>query len=296
MNKNPGIIILGNAGSGKSFLCNVLLDRIRFDSEFKPTAVTTETEQEIIGIYGKTFSIFNVPGLIEDDQERIDLNKKEIEKAFQRCPNSIVIFVWAPNTGGRVSPNDGIAFSALHQAYEYQPTSVIYVINNVPSNRPSTYDAAFLVQIEQALSRNGLHITPDDSVFVEWTDFHNLEKRRAVQQKLFRSIVRHKPETYVKKNEIIVETARVKALIQEFKRQPAEAQKDQEKYRNEIEEMKRKLAAAEASRTPDTFLGALSAGTRTGAHAAGVVVGAVGATLLAPGYALAEKIEEWWDS
>ncbi|CAF3394562.1 unnamed protein product [Rotaria socialis] len=295
-NDGVGIIILGNSGSGKSFLCNILLDEMRFRSEYDPNAVTVKTERAEIKMGEMTFSIFNIPGLIESDQQRIDQNKKEIEKAFQMCPYSIVIYVWTPNSGGRVVADDGIGFSALHKAYQFPSTSIIYVINNVLSNRKRSFDVDFLVQIKEALTVNQLTLTPDDSVFVEKINFDDKQERQTMRKKIINCIAIHSPAIQEKKADIILETAQLRELREKFKRHQAEAEKDQKKYKSELEEMRLKLERVEAIRTPDTFMGALYSGAQSGAYAAGVALGAVTAPLLAPGYHLAKALDEWWHS
>ncbi|CAF3431629.1 unnamed protein product [Rotaria socialis] len=279
-NDGVGIIILGNSGSGKSFLCNILLDEMRFRSEYDPNAVTVKTERAEIKMGEMTFSIFNIPGLIESDQQRIDQNKKEIEKAFQMCPYSIVIYVWTPNSGGRVVADDGIGFSALHKAYQFPSTSIIYVINN----------------IKEALTVNQLTLTPDDSVFVEKINFDDKQERQTMRKKIINCIAIHSPAIQEKKADIILETAQLRELREKFKRHQAEAEKDQKKYKSEREEMRVNLERVEAIRTPDTFMGALYSGAQSGAYAAGVALGAGTAPLLAPGYHLAKALDEWWHS
>ena len=64
-----GIIILGNTGVGKSFIGNILLGKDEFAYELSAAAVTTKTESKDIQFEGETYSIFNIPGLIEDKQE-----------------------------------------------------------------------------------------------------------------------------------------------------------------------------------------------------------------------------------
>ena len=39
-----GVIILGNTGVGKSFLCNIMIGVDKFKHEYSPTSVTSKTE------------------------------------------------------------------------------------------------------------------------------------------------------------------------------------------------------------------------------------------------------------
>ncbi len=71
-----GLINLANSGVGKSFLGNILLGRDKFTHNFSSSSVTHTTEFEEIEFGDFSFAVFNIPGLIEAEQERIDLNKK----------------------------------------------------------------------------------------------------------------------------------------------------------------------------------------------------------------------------
>ncbi|CAF1690599.1 unnamed protein product, partial [Adineta ricciae] len=64
-------ILLGNTGVGKSFLANILLCDDVFEHECSPSSVTHATEFRTFTFKGKTFIIFNIPGLIEDNQEAV---------------------------------------------------------------------------------------------------------------------------------------------------------------------------------------------------------------------------------
>eukprot|EP01113_Clastostelium_recurvatum_P048614 TRINITY_DN8896_c0_g3_i1.p2 TRINITY_DN8896_c0_g3~~TRINITY_DN8896_c0_g3_i1.p2 ORF type:complete len:113 (-),score=14.24 TRINITY_DN8896_c0_g3_i1:787-1104(-) len=88
-----GVIVLGNSGVGKSWLCNIILNdddaavgKERFHHDYAPGAVTTHTESFTSFMLLKEMpidlTIYNVPGLLESDRESIMRNKTEIEKAF----------------------------------------------------------------------------------------------------------------------------------------------------------------------------------------------------------------------
>ena len=112
-NNQFGLIILGNSGVGKSFLANILLGREAFKHEFAARSVTHLTEYQEITVDDRDFAIFNIPGLIEADQvikneetsysmylflflfqNRVDMNKSEIDCAFAVRPNSLIICLW----------------------------------------------------------------------------------------------------------------------------------------------------------------------------------------------------------
>jgi DNA polymerase/3'-5' exonuclease PolX len=101
-NGEYGIIILGNVGVEKTYICNLLIGHRKFVSAYEPEAVTTATESYRIATASGNLLIYNIPGLIETNQERIDRNKREIMKAFDLSPISIVMFVTSAAIGGRI--------------------------------------------------------------------------------------------------------------------------------------------------------------------------------------------------
>lgn len=145
-----GFIILGNSGAGKSFICNLLIGEEIFANDFDPNAVTTTTRFHRVPCGSFDALIYDIPGLIEADQERIDRNKREIEKAFKECPNSIVLFVWT-HKGGRVVHEDIIAFQALNKAYQFSSESLAFVLNSLPPKRSPQYDEKFTVTLANHL-------------------------------------------------------------------------------------------------------------------------------------------------
>jgi len=135
-----GLIIVGNSGVGKSFLANILLQKEQFRHELSPTAVTKETELETVNLQGANgnairAAIFNIPGLIDNDQEAIEKNKREIDKAFQLRPVSIIVYVFGV-VGGRIRDEDIVAFKALDVAYKINRDSLCFVVNDLPPPGP----------------------------------------------------------------------------------------------------------------------------------------------------------------
>ncbi|CAF5057777.1 unnamed protein product, partial [Rotaria sp. Silwood1] len=135
-----GLILLGNSGVGKSFIGNVVLGRDVFEHGCSASSVTHETEFEDYAVGNASYAVFNIPGLIEADQEAVDRNKTEIYKAFQQRPNSIVAFVFTGGSGGRIRDEDVVAFKAIHAAYNFQPESLLLIVNDLPLNRSPKYE------------------------------------------------------------------------------------------------------------------------------------------------------------
>ncbi len=178
-----GLIILGNSGVGKSFLANILLGREAFNHEFSSTSVTHATEfQEVIVGY-ISLAIFNIPGLIEANQERIDLNKREIDKAFAQRPNSIVMYVFG-QTNGRIKDEDVVAFNAINEAYPFQPESLVLVVNGLPKRRPANYEGSTLVLLQQLLK--GVDWNKPNLCFLDHINDENPEEKQHLKERLLR--------------------------------------------------------------------------------------------------------------
>jgi GTPase SAR1 family protein len=149
--RETGIIVLGNSGVGKSFICNLLIDEQIFDSEFRPEACTTLSSHHSFNRNRSNYTIWNVPGLIEVDQKSIDGNKEEINRAFLENSYAYVIFVWTEKSG-RLQYDDIIAFNALNEAYRFPAQSVMFVFNNIPSDRNPEYDERLKFTLSKMLN------------------------------------------------------------------------------------------------------------------------------------------------
>ncbi|CAF1302717.1 unnamed protein product [Rotaria magnacalcarata] len=222
-----GVIILGNAGVGKSYLCNILMDYERFNEDFRPTSVTLQTENHQLEVSdGTRLNIYNLPGLIEANADRIDSNKREIQKAFAQCPNSIALFVWGHNNG-RIQNDDIIAFNALNKAYQFPPRSLAFVVNNLPANRPAQFDGAFIVALADVLASQTYPI--HKFIFIDAIDKTSadvLKKRRHARLKLYQLICDHQPARQVQRQEVQLQANELNKLRQQLSKQIEDAAKD----------------------------------------------------------------------
>jgi GTPase SAR1 family protein len=176
-----GLIILGNSGVGKSFLANIFVGHDAFVQQFKATSVTHSTELVEVRIGSYTLTVFNIPGLIEAEQERIDLNKKEIDKAFSQRPNSIIMFVFGQRNG-RIREQDIVAFHAINAAYPFRPESLVLVINGVSKSRPSDYEETTLVLLQKLLK--GVNVNNNNLCFTDLINVNDSHAKQALKNRL----------------------------------------------------------------------------------------------------------------
>jgi GTPase SAR1 family protein len=176
-----GLIILGNSGVGKSFLANIIIGNDTFRHQFKATSVTHRTESVEVTIGSHTFTIFNIPGLIEAEQERIDLNKQEIDKAFTKRPNSIIMFVFGPKNG-RIRDRDVMTFNAINAAYSFQPESLVLVVNGVPKTRPNDYEETTLTLLQNLLK--GVNVNNGNLCFTDFINVDDANEKQTLKSQL----------------------------------------------------------------------------------------------------------------
>ena len=228
-----GIIILGNSGVGKSFLGNVILGREVFKHEYQADAVTTKTEYQTSVFRRQTFAIYNIPGLIEAEQERIDLNKREIDVSFRQHPNAVVLYVFGTNNG-RIRNEDVVAFNALHKAYPFSEKSLIVAVNGVNPNRPDDYETKTTTTLISLLKMHLPHLC-----FVNHINESN--EKELLRHKLIEIVLNAMPKIHKKEQEINLQAAEISKLtkqIAEFQRQ---IEQDREKHRSEVKTLKREF-------------------------------------------------------
>ncbi len=225
---------MGNTGVGKSFLANVLLKQDVFVHKATARAVTTETEFKDTRMGNETYTIFNIPGLIEADQKRIETNKAEIHKAFTKRPTSLILYVFGCQ-GGRIRNEDVVAFNALHKAYPFNLESLVLIINGVPKDRPKDYEGEVMVSLEELIK------VPCTSLCVlGMIDNNNPDERQKLREKLLQVIVDRKPRHHEKKHEIELQRDKLRQAQAEIKELRAVFEKDKKKFRDKIKTMQKK--------------------------------------------------------
>jgi predicted GTPase len=224
-----GIIILGNSGVGKSFLANVILGTEAFVHKVRPTAVTLQTEYKPYQIDGKSYAVYNIPGLVEAKQERIDMNKREIDRAFVGHPYSVVVYVFSV-TGGRIRDEDVVAFNAINKAYPLANKSLVIVVNNIPNmsaDERSDYESEATPFLKTLLEIGFEHIC-----YIYQLDPNSTDEKKAVRKELLKKIEVALPKIHKKEKEISLQVAELSNL----KKQIADLQKQIEEDRKKARE------------------------------------------------------------
>jgi len=243
-----GLIIVGNSGVGKSFLANVILDEEKdaFEHKFKPTAVTTKTESKMITMKdGTKVSIFNIPGLVENNQEAIERNKTEIGKAFIERPFSIILYVFG-NNGGRILDEDTVAFQALDSAYELKRESLCFLVNDLPKKRTNpNYEAETTLLLKELLKidpiRVGFTSRLDD------TDDKKSAERKEIRNTIMKMIEQLKPNTHVKVHDIQLNADKIKTLKAEMKEEREKMQKEVASMTETVAKLQSEINAARSA-------------------------------------------------
>jgi hypothetical protein len=223
-----GIIILGNTGVGKSFLANILLGHEAFVHKAAPRAVTTETEFEEMKMGNETYSIFNIPGLIEADQKRIEMNKIEIDKAFRARPTSLILYVFGAQ-GGRIRDEDVVAFNVLNKAYPFKLESLVMVVNGVPKDRPKNYEGEVTVFLEDIIEVPCKTLCVLDAI-----NKSNPDERQKLKNKLLEVIIERTPKFHKKEQEIELQREEVRKAKEKIRALQEEFHRNKQMYDEEI--------------------------------------------------------------
>lgn len=207
--------------------------------------MTRVTEFEDYTCEGTNYVIFDIPGLVEAQQARVDANKIEIAKAFQICPNAVILYVFGAQNG-RIRSEDVIAFNALNDAYPFESKSLAIVINNVPQDRDENYEGETI-----ALLRNLVKLDADfqDFCFLETIDKTSTEAELKLKNALMQAVLSCVPSEHEKKHDIRLQTEeitqmveKIRAMQESFDQQRTQLMKtfaeEQERHRRQQDEQR----------------------------------------------------------
>jgi hypothetical protein len=233
-----GLIILGNSGVGKSFLANLIINKPHFKHDFSARSITHRTESVMYMLSGRYYQIYNILGLIEGDQERIALNKQEINRAFDEQQQNLVIVTYVfGHQNGRIRNEDITTFQAIHHDYPFTFDSLITIINGLPSNRPNTYNEdtrATLIQL--------LGMIPGQICFIdqlELTDSYHL----TVRQQLIDAILNARPRIHSKVGNQNLSTEDISKLKADLHMIGIKMNIERREYEDTIQDMERENQA-----------------------------------------------------
>ena len=228
------LIIVGNSGVGKSFLGNIILGRQYFKHNFSARSVTHQTESITCQLGDKYYRIYNIPGLIEGDEERIALNRREVSRAFEeQTGHSLVVIYVFGHQNGRIRNEDVVTFRAIHNAYTFSSDSLITVINGLPPDRPSTYDKE-----TQATLIGLLGMQPGHVCFINRLKFDGTQEAD-VRTYLIDTILNARPEIHTRTNDINLMVDDVRGLEAELYKLHTEVESERHEHEAVIANMER---------------------------------------------------------
>jgi hypothetical protein len=235
-----GLIIVGNSGVGKSFLANIILGKHQFKHDFSARSVTHRTESITCILGDKHFRIYNIPGLIEGNEERIVLNRREISQAFEeQKDNPLVIIYVFGHQNGRIRNEDIATFRSIHNAYTFCSDSLITIVNGLPSDRPSTYN-----EDTQDTLINLLGMKPGQICFIDHVN-SNEAHHESVQKYLIDTILNVHPRIHTKINNINLITDEVLQLQADLDMMRIQMEKEIYKHEDVITNMEQEYQAAQ---------------------------------------------------
>lgn len=152
------VLVLGNSGAGKSFLCNATIGANTFSHATQCGRVTEVNTFVAVVIDGTAFVICNIPGLIESVEGNIPKNKAYIEAAFAfygDCP-TVALFVMHPKSG-RINNEDYVAMRVVNKYVSLDPRATAVVINGVDwdelDQTPAVYRAKVISEVHELIER-----------------------------------------------------------------------------------------------------------------------------------------------
>ena len=136
------IITCGNSGVGKSFIDNVLLGIVVFEHLYQAQSVTRLTEVAFTTIRNRKTAVYNIPGLKELSKKNVELNKVQIEKAFEPLPVQVILSVFGVGDGGKIRVEDLSTHCSIQAAFAVHNASTVFIINNV---KPENFNTKFFM-------------------------------------------------------------------------------------------------------------------------------------------------------
>mmetsp|Transcript_14986 Transcript_14986/g.20961 ORF Transcript_14986/g.20961 Transcript_14986/m.20961 type:complete len:197 (+) Transcript_14986:227-817(+) len=166
----------------------------------------------------------------------IERNKREIQKAFEICPVSVIVFVFG-NNGGRIRSEDCVAFEALAKAYELKHKSLCFVVNDLPDNVPENYEAKTILSLKKLFK---MEENPR-VCFIKRLHSKNMEATAPVREQLMSVVVQCEALFHKKHCEIELQAEQIAKYKEEVQKRQEEITKLQETMQKEISQLQRQL-------------------------------------------------------
>ncbi|CAF0828417.1 unnamed protein product [Didymodactylos carnosus] len=151
--------------------------------------------------------------------KKIGQNKEEIYEAFRQRPNSFVAFVFSGGNGGRIKDEDLVAYRAINNVYDFKTGSFLIVVNDLPTDRPPTYEGEATVKLEKLLNMNNVTVC-----FLDRINKKVPRERDDLRIKLGSLVAKCTPKD---KGDIELQVDQIKQLNEA-------ARKQQEEFQNEL--------------------------------------------------------------
>ena len=235
-----GLLTIGNVGVGKSFLLDAIAGRAVFRTARRVRAVTAQTTSHTVVVGDKTYTLFDIPGLIEmGNEQKIDSNKRAIDTAFNQSCQQIVLMVMS-HLNLRLQQQDLTTFQAVHHAYALHQRSVIFVVNQIRRDDTQEEKVALTAQLRLSLG----DACPEDLRVVFIPDIgRNVNfagpAAQAIRRHLLDAVAASVAHTHTKKHELELRHAETECLrrrLEELERErQRELEERQEQERQEAE-------------------------------------------------------------
>jgi len=149
---------MGNTGVGKTFIVNHLCGvKDKFDSKDSATSVTSKIEAVSMKHEDTTYKIYNLPGLLEDDDDRIKANVKMLKEVLEK-KEKVIIFYIVVTSSGRLRYEDKIAFKAFQKAYEIGSNALAFIVNKDDLKKEIQADVQ--IRLQEVLTDKPVHFMP----------------------------------------------------------------------------------------------------------------------------------------
>lgn len=135
------IILVGNSGAGKSFLCNWVVRAARpavpptvFEHRLSPTAVTTRCERMLVWSPGACFLVYNLPGLLECDVHKVSRNTKLLIRAaseLTEARTSLQFVLPGGGDGAALGSSDVKAFREANKVFQCGAETLVCIHNKL---------------------------------------------------------------------------------------------------------------------------------------------------------------------